>query len=427
MTPAIVVDSVWKKFRKGESHDSLKDWIPAMVRRGLRRERTDLDKEEFWALRDVSFDVKPGEAMAIIGPNGAGKSTSLKILSRILRPNKGRCVVRGRVGALIEVAAGFHPDLTGRENVLLQGAIMGMRRNEIRRHFDEIVEFASVSDFIDTPVKRYSSGMHARLGFSIAAHLDPDVLIIDEVLSVGDMAFQQKCVQRAKEHKKRGIAIVFVSHNLQAVMDLCDRAVYLHREVRAEGPTQEVLAEYLLGIAEPAESSGPVTVIESSLVDADGRPVSAVPPGKALSLRITFDVQETIVAPAFGFVAYRSTDNLRTYSASYEGVELGVDTLQPGERHSLTFDFMTNLTRGQYHFEFHILHSATHRYIAKVNPAALLTINETRTNSGVADLALRARAAMDAAPAVQHPSAVAHGRNLLVNPGEVLERHAGAR
>src|SRR5439155_25060867 len=182
--PMIAFDGVWKKFRRGEHHDSLRDLIPALARRlGTRREPA-LDADEFWVLRDVSFEVKPGQVLGIIGPNGAGKSTALKLLTRILKPTKGTARVHGRVGALIELAAGFHPDLTGRENIFLQGAIMGMRRDDIRRRFDEIIEFAGIPDFIDTPVKRYSSGMNARLGFAIAAHLDPEVLLIDEVLAV---------------------------------------------------------------------------------------------------------------------------------------------------------------------------------------------------------------------------------------------------
>jgi lipopolysaccharide transport system ATP-binding protein len=230
---AIVFDGVWKKFRRGERHDSLRDLIPALGRRMFgRARRGQLQKEEFWALTDVSFEVHAGEALGIIGPNGAGKSTTLKLLTRILKPTRGTCAVRGRVGALIEVAAGFHPDLTGRENIALQGAIMGMRRREIAKKLDEIVEFAGVRDFVDTPVKRYSSGMNARLGFSIAAHLRPDALIIDEVLSVGDMAFQERCVERMVDFKRQGAAIVFVSHNLEAVRRLCDNALHLQQETK---------------------------------------------------------------------------------------------------------------------------------------------------------------------------------------------------
>ena len=196
--PAIVVDRVWKKFRRGERLDSLRDLVPSVMRALLSGDaRRPLHATEFWALRDVSFRVDPGEALGIIGPNGAGKSTMLKLISRIMKPTCGHVSVRGRIGALIEVAAAFHPDLTGRENIYLQGAVLGMRRAEVTRKLEAIIEFAGVGDFIDTPVKRYSSGMHARLGFSVAAHMDPDVLLIDEVLSVGDMAFQQKCVDLA--------------------------------------------------------------------------------------------------------------------------------------------------------------------------------------------------------------------------------------
>ncbi|HEU4586647.1 MAG TPA: ATP-binding cassette domain-containing protein, partial [Gemmatimonadaceae bacterium] len=185
--PAVVFDGVWKKFRRGERADSLRDLIPAVTRRIVRGKPPADELEDgsgdFWALRDVSFEVRPGEALGIIGPNGAGKSTVLKLLTKILKPTRGTSRVHGRTGALIEVAAGFHADLTGRENIYLQGAILGMKRTEIARTMDDIIEFADLGEFIDTPVKRFSSGMSARLGFSIAAHLDPDVLIIDEVLS----------------------------------------------------------------------------------------------------------------------------------------------------------------------------------------------------------------------------------------------------
>ncbi|HUQ87447.1 MAG TPA: ABC transporter ATP-binding protein, partial [Vicinamibacterales bacterium] len=206
--PAVVFDRVWKKFRRGERHDSLRDAITAAVKRPFTKRRaTDaLDEQEFWALRDVSFELEPGEALGIIGPNGAGKSTSLKLLTKILKPTSGHCYTRGRVGALIEISAGFHPDLTGRENLYLQGAILGMSRQEVSRKLDAIIDFAGIADFIDTPVKRYSSGMNARLGFAVAAHVDPDVLLIDEVLAVGDFAFQQKCYERLAEFRRQGAA-----------------------------------------------------------------------------------------------------------------------------------------------------------------------------------------------------------------------------
>src|SRR5712671_2333757 len=244
---AVVFERIWKKFRRGERHDSLRDLVPALAR-GLARRRRPLDlaEQEFWAVRDVSFEVGPGEALGIIGPNGAGKSTILKLLTKILRPTRGRLELRGRVGALIEVAAGFHPDLTGRENVYLQGAIMGMARAEIARKFDTIVDFSGVEEFIDTPVKRYSSGMNARLGFAIAAHLDPEVLLIDEVLAVGDFSFQQKCYARLEKFRNEGIPIAFVSHNMQAIATLCDRVMLLRSgQEPIIGDVPTVLAEYV--------------------------------------------------------------------------------------------------------------------------------------------------------------------------------------
>jgi lipopolysaccharide transport system ATP-binding protein len=244
----IVFDAVWKSFRYGEVHDSLRDLLPALTRRIAQRPRTstELATGRFWAVRDVSFEVRPGEALGIIGPNGAGKSTILKLLTKILRPTSGRCEVHGRVGALIEVAAGFHPDLTGRENVFLQGAIMGMSRREIATKFDRIVDFADVTDFIDTPVKRYSSGMHARLGFAVAAHLDPDVLIVDEVLAVGDFAFQQRAYGRLREMLQRDIPVIVVSHQLDRIASLCTHAVLLNRGVvMKQGTPSECIAAYV--------------------------------------------------------------------------------------------------------------------------------------------------------------------------------------
>jgi ABC-type polysaccharide/polyol phosphate transport system ATPase subunit len=245
--PRIALDAVWKKFRRGELHDSLRDLVPAMVGSLFRPRKPDtMAKREFWALRDVSFEVSPGEALGIIGTNGAGKSTVLKILTRILRPNRGRFEVRGRIGALIEIAAGFHPDLTGRENVFLQGAVMGMSRRQINQRFDEIVAFSNVEEAIDTPIKRYSTGMSARLGFSIAAHLDPDVLIIDEVLSVGDFAFQQKAFARIKTLVQSGIPVVIVSHQMNRIAELCTHALVLNRgTVVCRGNPVECIAEYL--------------------------------------------------------------------------------------------------------------------------------------------------------------------------------------
>ena len=193
----IEFNHVWKKFKKGEKFNSLRDAIPNLFRSFSNG--NSLEKQEFWALQDVSFQITKGEVLGIIGPNGAGKSTILKLLSRIMKPNKGEMKINGRLSALIEITAGFHPELTGRENAYLNGTILGMRKKEIDAKFDDIVEFSGLREFIDTPVKRYSSGMYSRLGFSVAANMDPDILLVDEVLSVGDIAFQAKCAQKMRE------------------------------------------------------------------------------------------------------------------------------------------------------------------------------------------------------------------------------------
>ena len=250
MAPYLAFDGVWKQFRRGQAHDSLRDLLPAMARRLVGRRAPDQKASKmFWALRDLSFEVKPGEVLGIIGHNGAGKSTALKLLNRIMEPTAGAVRTQGRIGALIEVSAGFHQDLTGRQNIYLQGAIMGMRKAEVERKFDEIVAFSGVEDFLDTPVKRYSSGMNARLGFSIAAHLEPDILIIDEVLAVGDAAFQQKAFGRIKQMATGGAPVVLVSHQLDRIAELCTKAILLdHGSVRSEGTPAHCIGNYLHGM-----------------------------------------------------------------------------------------------------------------------------------------------------------------------------------
>lgn len=266
--PEVLFDSIWKRYRRGQRFDSLRDWVPSVTRRLFRREpgSRELDPHNFWALKNVSFDVQPGQALGIIGPNGAGKSTILKLLTRILKPTHGSCSVRGRIGALIETAAGFHPDLTGRENIYFQGSIMGMKRAEIDRKLAEIVEFSGISEFIDTQVKRYSTGMHARLGFSIAAHLDPDVLLIDEVIAVGDFAFQQKAYERMRAVVGSGIPVVMVSHQLSRIASLCSHAILLDRGVVVKsGTPSECISAYLQSqekIDLPAEEAVSIRVNE---------------------------------------------------------------------------------------------------------------------------------------------------------------------
>jgi lipopolysaccharide transport system ATP-binding protein len=252
MTPAIRVENIGKCYRVAHERQrggrSFREAIADAVRAPFRRFMNGAEPslaEDFWALKDVSFEVHPGEVVGIIGRNGAGKSTLLKILSRITKPTRGHVQLNGRVGSLLEVGTGFHPELTGRENVYLNGSILGMSRQEIDRKFDEIVAFAEIERFLDTPVKRYSSGMYVRLAFAVAAHLEPEVLIIDEVLAVGDGAFQKKCVGKLNDVAQSGLTVVFVSHSLDLVRRLCSRCLYLNAGRTASlGATDRVLSEY---------------------------------------------------------------------------------------------------------------------------------------------------------------------------------------
>lgn len=392
--PTVVFESVWKKFRKGERHDSLRDLIPSLVRRAARGQApVDLsDEQEFWALRDVSFEVNAGEALGIIGPNGAGKSTTLKLLTKILKPSRGRAHVRGRVGALIEVAAGFHPDLTGRENIFLQGAIMGMKRVEVTRKLDEIVEFAGVSDFIDTPVKRYSSGMNARLGFAIAAHLEPDVLIIDEVLSVGDMAFQRRCVDRMEEFRRSGIAIVFVSHDMSAVSRLCHNAVLLNHKIVAAGPTPQVVSEYANTGAVAETPPDAEVIIESARLLEHGNQATSIAPGAHLTLTLCCRSRQPVSDLTFGVALHRASDQLVVYHGHFMSGDLDVDRLPASTGFDVRFDFRAHLLRGQYYFECYVFHNPTGRFLSRVGPVGTLTVVEASSRAGVTDLEVVATA-----------------------------------
>jgi lipopolysaccharide transport system ATP-binding protein len=270
--------------------------------------RTDVDRDTLWALKDVSFQVERGEVVGIIGRNGAGKSTLLKILSRITVPTEGRAVINGRVGSLLEVGTGFHQELTGRENIYLSGAILGMTKSEIDRKFDEIVDFSGVERFIDTPLKRYSSGMRVRLGFAVAAHLDPEILLIDEVLAVGDAAFQKKCLGKMGEVAGAGRTVLFVSHNMQMIDELCPRTVLLNEgSVVADGPTGQVVGRYYellratkiddqteIGDQRNRRGTGRVRFTNITVQDVNGSERFRFRSGETVQFRLSYTVMEAV-------------------------------------------------------------------------------------------------------------------------------------
>lgn len=249
MTPIIRATNVAKQYRLGASRNSfvtLRETLTDAVRAPLKRLRADRDAGTLMALRDVSFEVAPGEVLGIIGRNGAGKSTLLKVLARITQPTSGRVELHGRVASLLEVGTGFHPELSGRENIYLNGALLGMARTEIQRKFDDIVAFSEIEDFLETPVKRYSSGMYLKLAFAVAAHLDPEILLVDEVLAVGDVRFQRKCLDKMESVQRAGRTVIFVSHNMPAITRLCPRTILIENgSISFDGPSHQAVGMYL--------------------------------------------------------------------------------------------------------------------------------------------------------------------------------------
>ncbi len=359
---AITVSGVSKRYRKyHERNQSLK----ATVMRG-RRARYD----EFWALREVTLEITAGTTYGLVGENGSGKSTLLKCMARILRPDEGELDVRGKVSALLELGAGFHPELSGRENVFLNGALLGMSQRAIRSRFDDIVGFAGLEEFIDAPVKNYSSGMYVRLGFAVAINVDPDVLLVDEVLAVGDAEFQDRCNEKFAELRTSGKTIVIVSHALESIRNLCDEAAFLeHGVLRGVGPSAEVCDQYLDEVhANRADGSldgtrfgsGEARIERVELLGADGRPTFDVRTGDSVTIRLHFHADEPIERPVFGLGVSR-IDGLHVSGPNTKDADLIPEKISGAGFIDLSIDRLL-LIPGTYQisaslFDFHLSHA----------------------------------------------------------------------
>jgi len=360
MTTAILVENLSKSFVLGGAprETMLRGQLVRAVRNAFRRAPP---KEVFWALREVSFKVEEGEVVGIIGRNGAGKSTLLKVLSRITFPTSGRISARGRVASLLEVGTGFHEELTGRENIFLNGSILGMRRAEVEAKLDAIVSYAGVERFIDTPIKRYSSGMRLRLGFAVAAHLEPDVLIVDEVLAVGDAGFQKKCLNTMEGLRNKGRTVLFVSHNMAAVENLCSRGIWIDAgRVRMDGTSHEVIEAYMGSLAGVSGGSvdlhdypgrrgaGEVRYTGMEFLDSAGQQCLTTASGSKLTIRFHYEAHASLSNLSFGFRLLTELGTLVT-ETSTSHFDLVIPAVAHGRGHlDVEFDSL-NLLPGRYY------------------------------------------------------------------------------
>jgi lipopolysaccharide transport system ATP-binding protein len=328
---AVSIENLGKRYsitHKGGTRDGLRHALERAVRQPFAWAKSDWRRskpEDFWALRGVSLEIQPGEVVGIIGRNGAGKSTLLKLLSRITVPTEGRICVNGRVASLLEVGTGFHQELTGRENIFLNGAVLGMSRSEIIRKFDEIVAFSEVEEFLDTPVKRYSSGMYVRLAFAVAAHLEPEILIVDEVLAVGDAAFQKKCLGKMGSFAQSGRTVLFVSHNMEAVRSLCQRCVWMKNgRVHGDGKCEEVIESYFNEVSSEQSffyqnAEYGLTIERVVLKNYRGEETTQFRPGEDLTVEVSYKAEKQIDKPIMAIGVLGATGSCFTSNMLLDG------------------------------------------------------------------------------------------------------------
>ncbi len=399
--PAIRFERVSKSYLLGfHAYRSLRGQVSSAVSRLLRRKREPV--RPYLALDGVSFEVGKGESLGIIGPNGAGKSTCLKLAARITWPSEGIVEVEGRVASLIEVGTGFHLELTGRQNVYLNGSILGMSRREVAKKFDRILEFSGIGEFIDTPVKKYSSGMYARLGFSVAAHLEPDVFLVDEVLSVGDFGFQQKCIRHMEELRRRGTTIVFVSHNLQSVASLCDRGILIDRgKIVYDGDVGEAISRFnaLLTSRRPKltrkglpsrevqeeEEGERACTIEEVVLVSGGRPTFTIRPGEETEVRMTVLFRREVRDPGVALHVHNPI-GVKTFDLNTARGRSALGTFRPGERVVFRIRLRPVLVRAQYRASVGLVDPEKSTYLDWRQDAFGFFVENPSPCRGIADL-----------------------------------------
>ncbi len=397
MAAAIQFDHITKRYRIGQ-------WLPSFREALGRLSGADPDQYHV-AVNDVSFALEPGQSLGIIGPNGAGKTTILKLLSGVTYPTTGNLHINGRFSALIELGAGFHPDLSGRENIYLNGTILGMRRAEIRARFDQIVEFSGIAAFLDTPVKRYSSGMYARLGFAIAAHVDPDVLIVDEVLAVGDYAFQTKCYARMNELRAKGTALIFVSHNMDAVRRVCDRGLVMYRGNNIfQGSAAEAVIAYSEAVRRAARAAQAVVPTEGGLservmtFDAEIEKVTLLNPqresitvvqsGDTVVAAIEVEFHKDIQEPIFSFTI-RTTDGRIVYDTTTRWKNIQTPNFVAGERCTVEYSLEIPLLDGEYELGVDVIATDFSHYYDRLERAMSFWVKSSDSAQGLVDLNAR--------------------------------------
>lgn len=395
MAPSITFSQITKRYRIGQ-------WLPSL-REALQSSNGLANDGYHTAVDQVSFTLEPGEALGVIGPNGAGKTTILKLLAGVTHPTEGNIAINGRFSALIELGAGFHPDLTGRENIFLNGTILGMQKAEIQRRYDQIVDFAGISAFLDTPVKRYSSGMYARLGFSIAAHVDPDVLLVDEVLAVGDYAFQQKCYAHMESlRRERGTALIFVSHNMEAVRRVCDRGLVMYRGKNIfQGSAGAAVIAYSDAVRQAARSSQAEAPQEGGLAervmtfDAEiglvtlynqaNEPITVVRSGERVRVAVDVCFHKDVQQPIFSFTI-RTVDGRIVYDTTTRWRQMETPNFRAGERCRVAYDLELPLLEGEFELGVDVIANDFSHYYDRLERAMSFWVQASAGAQGLIDL-----------------------------------------